>query len=104
MSQEALEQNKFKILGRWLLSSWLGVVIIILGAIGTVFSFGFYAGSFITQTEANNTIMNLKFEHQKELIGEREKGKEEALKEMKEKKEEMREVYSIVNGGMQNEK
>ncbi|PRY51535.1 hypothetical protein B0I27_107121 [Arcticibacter pallidicorallinus] len=90
------QESKFHHLKTWLFSSWPGVIAIILTVLGSVFGAGFWAGSYITKAEDNNTIMNLRLDHQTELFEQKEKAKNEALDELRKEQEKMEIMYKMI--------
>lgn len=105
MPRDTPSESKFVDIKKWLLGSWPGVFVIIFSFIGGIFGAGFWAGSYITRTEANHTIMELRLEHQNALSEQKDKAEEKTLQEIRKERESMEAMYRIIyQSGGKNEK
>lgn len=88
-----VKENKLNVIRDWVSGGWWPLVIASVSIVATSFGFGMWLGSYITRTELNNSIMNMRLDHQKELIDEKNSGKEAAVQEIKEKSQQYENLY-----------
>lgn len=106
VTKKTPSNNKIKIIKDWLSNSWGGIIISLLSAIGVLLTLGYNVGAYTTRNEYENKMINMRLDHQQDLIDVRDKAKEQALSELKSQAEGIEKIYTIIsnNNDKKNEK
>jgi|GEM_PF-6701374 len=78
--------------------SWTKIILILIGLTPTAFITGMKAGKYFAQQDYNTKLIEVSLKHQKELYDEKNKGRQQALDEIKQANEQVKLMYDIING------